>query len=393
MKENDDPTMALLVFSANILTNIVLCTGESRLKRAIDEQLKTGKVWWIICNFMFHIVGTMQFNVQETKQRCALQLPQELTTVEFLTIVNKKVDKRIERMKINDELVEESAETSSNDESEFVEIGYVFNVFGIDGELRVKPNTDFPELRFSTPGRRWLKERFSGKESIREVELVEGRDHPGQKSWIVSFNGVDTVEEAKQLIGSTLLVREEDRPLLEEGEFYTRDLVGMRVILKETAQPVGSVINVYNSGASDLLEVMLDSAQKTHDDTDSSKSGATISSHIVLVPFVEAIVPDVNMNRREMYITPPKGLLELNLRSEEKSKKERRKLEWQQRKKATRRLIAAKKKFSEMEQKHIFHGLRFGDKAQKTLLADNIAGVNLKLFEHAIQKVEVLPKR
>lgn len=38
--------------------------------------------------------------------------------------------------------------------------------------------------------------------------------------------------QARQLIGSALLVREEDRPQLEEGEIYTRDLVGMKVILK-----------------------------------------------------------------------------------------------------------------------------------------------------------------
>lgn len=38
--------------------------------------------------------------------------------------------------------------------------------------------------------------------------------------------------QAKLLIGSTLLVREEERPELEEGEFYTRDLVGIRVFLK-----------------------------------------------------------------------------------------------------------------------------------------------------------------
>lgn len=34
------------------------------------------------------------------------------------------------------------------------------------------------------------------------------------------------------LIGATLLVMEEDRPELEEGEFYTHDLVGMRVFMK-----------------------------------------------------------------------------------------------------------------------------------------------------------------
>lgn len=41
--------------------------------------------------------------------------------------------------------------------------------------------------------------------------------------------------QAKQLVGSTLLVREEDRPELDEGEFYTPDLVGMRVVLKVCA--------------------------------------------------------------------------------------------------------------------------------------------------------------
>lgn len=41
--------------------------------------------------------------------------------------------------------------------------------------------------------------------------------------------------QAKMLIGATLLVTEEDRPELEEGEVYTRDLIGMRVIMKVCA--------------------------------------------------------------------------------------------------------------------------------------------------------------
>ncbi|KAF9589735.1 hypothetical protein IFM89_028644 [Coptis chinensis] len=290
-------------------------------------------------------------------------------------------------------MVEEIVETSK-EELEFVEVGYICKVHGIEGELRVKPNTDFPELRFAEPGRRWLKEQYSGKEIIREVELVEGRDHPGQKSWIVRFSGIDTVEKAKQLIGSTLLVMEEDRPVLEEGEFYTRDLVGMKVILKDTGLSVGTVVNVFNSGGpNDLLQVMLNSSDEAHDATGSSEAGPGVSGHLAWVPFVKAIVPDVDMNRREMRITPPKGLLELNLRSDIRSKKERRQLEWKERKKASRRLIAAKKKLSEMEQKHIFHGLRFGEKAQRNLLADHIVGINFKLFQDALQNFETVTTR
>lgn len=50
------------------------------------------------------------------------------------------------------------------------------------------------------------------------------------------------------------------------------------------------------------------------------------SGHLVWIPFVEAIVPDVDMNSREMLITPPKGLLQLNIRHDRRSKKERRQL-------------------------------------------------------------------
>jgi hypothetical protein len=37
-----------------------------------------------------------------------------------------------------------------NNEPRFIDIGYVSGVHGFQGDVRVKPNTDFPELRFST---------------------------------------------------------------------------------------------------------------------------------------------------------------------------------------------------------------------------------------------------
>lgn len=90
---------------------------------------------------------------------------------------------------------------------------------------------------------------------IQEVEFLGGRSHSGRKIWIVTIAGIDTVEkvgsvfflhasqvdplfffnflfQAKQMVGSTILVKEKDRPTLEDGDFYTPDLVGMRVVLK-----------------------------------------------------------------------------------------------------------------------------------------------------------------
>ncbi|KAG5025252.1 hypothetical protein JHK86_021166 [Glycine max] len=283
---------------------------------------------------------------------------------------------------------------TTNDEPGFVNIGYISSVHGIQGEIRVKPATDFPQLRFSTPGRRWLKSKVLGRESVQEVELEEGREHPALKSWILKFRGIDTVDQAKKLIGATLLVVDEDRPELEEGEFYTHDLIGMKVFMKENGKLVGTVMNVFNSGANDLLQIVLDSSFDMLDKSGKSRSAEIdASDQLVLVPFVEAIVPDVDMKRRQMHITPPKGLLELNLRFDDRSKKERRQLEWKEKKKFQKRLIAAKKKLIEMEQKHIFHGFQYGEKDQWSSLSDQIVGVNSKLLQEALQSLERPAKR
>ncbi|KAL1220495.1 UDP-N-acetylglucosamine diphosphorylase 1 [Cardamine amara subsp. amara] len=282
---------------------------------------------------------------------------------------------------------QEAVETSSSNSGvDLVEVGFLSGVHGLQGEICIKPNTDFPDLRFSKPGRRWLRQQLMGQDKIDEVELVEGRPHPAQKSWILKFRGLDDVDQVRQLVGATLLAEEDDRPELDEGEFYTRDLVGLRVLLKETGQLVGTVANVFDNGGNDLLHVLLDSSMEVC-------NGGAKTNQLVWIPFVDAIVPDVDLERKEMYITPPKGLLEVNMRADDRSKKERRQLEWKERKKQQKRLIAAKKKLLELEQKHVFDGLRYGEKSQRNLLADHILDVNATLLQKALQSVETSSKR
>ncbi|CAH8383580.1 unnamed protein product [Eruca vesicaria subsp. sativa] len=281
---------------------------------------------------------------------------------------------------------EEAVETSSDSKLDLVEVGFLSGVHGLQGEICIKPNTDFPDLRFSKPGRRWLKQQLMGQDKIDEVELVEGRPHPAQKSWILKFRGLDDVDQVRQLVGATLLAEEDDRPELDDGEFYSRDLLGMKVLLKETGQLVGTVANVFDNGGNDLLHVLLDSSMEVC-------NGSAKTNQLVWIPFVDAIVPDVDLERREMYITPPKGLLEVNMRADERTKKERRQLEWKERKKQQKRLIAAKKKLCELEQKHVFDGLRFGEKSQRSLLADHILDVNSTLLQKALQSIDDSSKK
>ncbi|XBJ20578.1 hypothetical protein VPH35_011384 [Triticum aestivum] len=256
------------------------------------------------------------------------------------------------------------------EEDELVEVGYVSGAHGVRGDVLVSPRTDFPELRFATPGKRWLRARAAGKMQVREFELVRGKAHTGKKGWIVRFDGVDSLDEARQIVGSAVLVKTEDRPELEEDEIYSLDLVGMSVIVKDTGKLVGTVAQVFNFGGGDLLQVMVGSAENAVQ-TNSENPDSTPSRQHVWIPFAEDIVPDIDMESREMWITPPKGLLE----------------DWKEKKKLQRRITAAKKVLHEMEQGHILEGLLSGDKLEKASLAEQIAGIDFQLFKHAMHSV------
>lgn len=176
-------------------------------------------------------------------------------------------------------------------EQDWIEIGRIVAAQGLKGEVRVYPDTDFPE-RFLQPGQRWVQR--PGMSEPEPIELVSGRYLDGKGLYVVQFAGVRDREQAEALRDAVLLVPESDRLPLEEGEYHVLDLVGLTVFDQTTQQLVGTVTDVLAAG-NDLLQVKLDKPGKQ----------AT-----VLIPFVEAIVPVVDLAAGRIEITPPKGLLE-----------------------------------------------------------------------------------
>ena len=175
----------------------------------------------------------------------------------------------------------------------FLEVGRVVAPQGLQGELRVLPLTDFPE-RFTRPGPRWLR-RSGG--AAQPVTLKSGRQLPGKELFVVRFDGVDDRNGAEALVGHAVLVAADDRPKLKPGEFHLLDLVGLEVRLLADGSPIGRVRDLLHAG-NDLLEVDLD----PQGDADSRR---------ILIPFVEAIVPTVQLQEGWIGITPPPGLLDL----------------------------------------------------------------------------------
>ncbi|TAF56968.1 MAG: ribosome maturation factor RimM [Oscillatoriales cyanobacterium] len=198
--------------------------------------------------------------------------------------------------------------TSSAD---WIEIGKIVGPQGLQGQVKVLPNSDFPE-RFLEPGTRWLQRR--GQREPEPIELTYGRDIPGKNLFVIEIDGIEDRDEAEALRDAVLYVPGDDRPELEEGEFHVMDLVGLIAINHETGDRLGIVTDVMSSG-NDLLSIELDTPIVPQD-TSSSKRRLRRKQKPVkpqthaLIPFVEAIVPVVDVAGGCVRIVPVPGLID-----------------------------------------------------------------------------------
>ncbi len=170
------------------------------------------------------------------------------------------------------------------------------------GEVTVQLHTDDPETRF-VPGATFPTEAAPGTGVPRELTLRSARLHQG--TWLLAFEEVPDRTGAEGLRGTRLFaeaaptVRAEDDAddagESEEG-FYEDELVGLDV-LDPAGTRLGRVSGLEVGAAQDLLRVTLEGGDR---------DGAE-----VLVPFVRAIVPTVDLADRRVVVDAPPGLLEL----------------------------------------------------------------------------------
>lgn len=187
---------------------------------------------------------------------------------------------------------------------EWLEIGKIVSPQGLDGEMRVYPNSDFPE-RFVEPGRRWLL--CPGGKEPQPIELLGGRYIEGKGLYVIEIAGVEDRNSAEDLRGCLLMVPESDRPILAEDEYHVLDLIGLEVFMQVSGESVGTVVDVIPAG-NDLLQVKLHPLSVDgKEDMTKDKGQKT-----VLIPFVKAIAPVVDLSAKRIEITPPPGLLEIN---------------------------------------------------------------------------------
>jgi len=172
-----------------------------------------------------------------------------------------------------------------------VTVGRIGRPHGIRGDVVVGVRTDEPELRFAVGSR-----LDTDPADVGPLTVAAMRWHSG--TLLVRFAGVRDRDAAAALGGTWLTVDSGTLAAPEDpDEFRDHDLVGLSVRTAD-GTVVGTVEDVLHHGQ-DMLAVR----------PLGGGDGGTAASGEILVPFVKAIVTEVDVAAGVLVIDPPPGLL------------------------------------------------------------------------------------
>lgn len=165
--------------------------------------------------------------------------------------------------------------------TERVKVGALAGAFGVHGEVRLKsfcaePETiaDYAPLTTETGL------------TINQI-ILTGRTKAG---FTAKVDAILSKEQADDLKGVELFADRSLLPSLPDDEFYYTDLIGLEVF-DTGGEPLGTVKNVMDHGAGDLIEVLMPGASDT-----------------MLLPFTKAVVPTVDLEAGRIVVDPPEDV-------------------------------------------------------------------------------------
>ncbi|MFI1713342.1 16S rRNA processing protein RimM [Streptomyces sp. PanSC19] len=156
---------------------------------------------------------------------------------------------------------------------------------GIKGEVTVEVRTDEPELRLG-PGAVLLTDPASAG----PLTIETGRVHSGRL--LLRFEGVRD-RNAAEALRNVLLIAEVDPTEMpeEEDEYYDHQLIDLDVVLTDGTE-IGRITEISHLPSQDLFIV------ERPDGTE------------LMIPFVEEIVTEIDLEEQRAVIDPPPGLID-----------------------------------------------------------------------------------
>ena len=158
-------------------------------------------------------------------------------------------------------------------------IGKVVKAHGLRGHLKVLPYGE-------TLATLSAEERITAKlPDGTSLTLTVAEIRPHQKTFLLVSREIGTAEEAHHLMGAELCVPESRLPPTASGEFYWYQLIGLEVVNTE-GQKLGTLEEIIETGSNDVYVVRRGREE-------------------ILVPAIEEVVRDVDLQRRLMTVDLP----------------------------------------------------------------------------------------
>ncbi|STC96735.1 16S rRNA-processing protein RimM [Corynebacterium renale] len=165
-----------------------------------------------------------------------------------------------------------------------VHIGRVVKSHGIRGEVAIEPTTDDPASRFA------VGQVLTGKQAGKQQNLTIKTARPHQGRLLVSFEEIADRTAADSLRGMRFYAE----PVEEGDGYYDYQLEGLAVYLHSDLETkIADVTGVTHMPNRLLLDITLNDGREA------------------MIPFVEDIVPEVDLDEGFIVIDPPEGLLDL----------------------------------------------------------------------------------
>ncbi|MGB4106940.1 MAG: ribosome maturation factor RimM [Alphaproteobacteria bacterium] len=147
-------------------------------------------------------------------------------------------------------------------------LGKITSAHGVKGLVKILPFGEAPLLIEE------LSPVYTGESSSDQIS-IQMKNSAGNKYWLAAVDGIVERDGAEAMRGTEIWVERDALPKIKEkNTFYHTDLIGLSVT--EDGKEIGTIVNVQNYGAGDLLEI------KT--------GGSTF-----LLPFNKETCPEINV--------------------------------------------------------------------------------------------------
>jgi len=165
---------------------------------------------------------------------------------------------------------------------ELNEIGKIEKTHGLKGEVKVTSDSSFINERFKVGAKVYYKVKNDYKELII-------KSHRSMMNYeLVSFEGLDNIDLMVPYLGKTLYA-EKNRDLLDEGDYFYSDYIGLNVV--QFGKKVGLVKDIESYPHDDYLIIS--------NGTDKTK----------MVPLRKEFIESVDLDKKELTIVDMEGLL------------------------------------------------------------------------------------